>query len=151
MLPRQADCFQDRAAAAQLKQAVAEGGTVVLGQVLAGMGGVGKTQLAAHHARQAWDKGEVDLLVWVTAATRTAVVSAYAQAATDLLHADPADPERAASAFLAWLQPKPAGDQRPRAPEAIVSVFAPAGLPPVHVEEQHWVVHCNQGEPLKRT
>ncbi|WP_265537349.1 MULTISPECIES: tetratricopeptide repeat protein [unclassified Streptomyces] len=112
MLPRQADCFQDRAAAAQLEQAVAEGGTVVLGQVLAGMGGVGKTQLAAHHARQAWDKGEVDLLVWVTAATRTAVVSAYAQAAADLLGADPADPERAAAAFVAWLQPKPDGDPR---------------------------------------
>ncbi|MFJ2170344.1 NB-ARC domain-containing protein, partial [Streptomyces griseofuscus] len=112
MLPRQADCFQSRAAAAQLEQAVAEGGTVVLGQVLAGMGGVGKTQLAAHHARQAWDKGEVDFLVWVTAASRTAVVSAYAQAATDLLGTDLADPERAASAFLAWLQPKPGGDQR---------------------------------------
>ncbi|MEV7130504.1 NB-ARC domain-containing protein [Streptomyces sp. NPDC093260] len=112
MLPRQADCFQNRAAATALEQAVAEGGTVVLGQVLAGMGGVGKTQLAAHHSRQAWDKGEVDLLVWVTAASRTAVVSAYAQAAADLLGVDPADPERAASAFLAWLQPKPGSDQR---------------------------------------
>ncbi|MET7938245.1 hypothetical protein [Streptomyces sp. NPDC005322] len=79
-----------------------EGGTVVLGQVLAGMGGVGTTQLAANRARAAWDRDEVDLLVWVTAATRTSV-AAYAQAATDLLGADPADPERAASAFLASL------------------------------------------------
>ncbi|MFF0289186.1 tetratricopeptide repeat protein, partial [Streptomyces sp. NPDC005262] len=113
VLPRQADCFlKDRAAVAQLQQALAQGGTVVLCQVLAGMGGVGKTQLAAHHARQVWARGDVDLLVWITAATRTAVVSAYAQAATELLSADPADPEQAARAFLAWLEPKPGSDQR---------------------------------------
>ncbi|WP_405827190.1 MULTISPECIES: tetratricopeptide repeat protein [unclassified Streptomyces] len=76
-------------------------------QVLAGMGGVGKTQLAADHARRAWENGEVDLLVWVTAATRQAIIDAYAQAAADILHADPTDPERAAQAFLAWLEPKP--------------------------------------------
>ncbi|MEW2515367.1 hypothetical protein [Streptomyces sp. NPDC046870] len=43
----------------------------------------------------------------ITAATRTAVVSAYAQAATDLLDAAPADPERAAAAFPACLRPTP--------------------------------------------
>lgn len=91
---------------------MAERGTVVLGQVLADMGGVGKTHVAANHARATWDRDEVDLLGWVTAATRTAVVSAHAQAATDLLGADPADPERAASAFLVWPQPKPGSDQR---------------------------------------
>lgn len=90
-----------------------EGGRGVLGRVLAGVGGVGKTQLAADHARATWDRDEGDLLVWVTAATRTAVVSEYAQAATGLLGPAPADPERAASAFLAWLQQKP-GSDRPR-------------------------------------
>ncbi|MER6314419.1 tetratricopeptide repeat protein [Streptomyces sp. NPDC001581] len=107
VLPRQADCFQDRSAVAQLEQAVVGGGTAVLCQVLAGMGGVGKTQLAAHHARTRWQSGNLDLLLWITAATRTAILSAYAQAAAEILGADPTDPEQAAGAFLAWLEPNP--------------------------------------------
>ncbi|MER6314402.1 tetratricopeptide repeat protein [Streptomyces sp. NPDC001581] len=106
MIPRRAGAFQDRAEARQLRDASASAHTTA--RVLAGMGGVGKTQLAADHARHAWENGEVDLLVWVTAASREAVIDAYAQAAADILHADPADPERAATAFLAWLEPKPA-------------------------------------------
>ncbi|MFE7531306.1 FxSxx-COOH system tetratricopeptide repeat protein [Kitasatospora sp. NPDC057542] len=112
VLPRQADSFQDRAAVEQLDQALACGGMAVLCQVLAGMGGVGKTQLAAHHARQVWARGGVDLLVWISATTREAVISAYAQAAAEVLGADLADPERAAHAFLAWLEPKPGTTQR---------------------------------------
>ncbi|MFD4865235.1 tetratricopeptide repeat protein [Streptomyces sp. NPDC058412] len=105
VIPRQASAFQERAEAQRLLEA--EAGTSTTAQVLAGMGGVGKTQLAAAHARHAWGKGEIDLLLWVTAASRQAVIDAYAQAAVDILHADPADPERAATAFLAWLEPKP--------------------------------------------
>ncbi|MFB7177332.1 tetratricopeptide repeat protein [Streptomyces sp. NPDC056257] len=99
------------------------------------MGGVGKTQLAADHARHAWENGEVDLLVWVTAASRQAVIDAYAQAAADILHADPTHPERAATAFLAWLEPKPA----PPAPRWLIvldDVADPGDLrglwPPAH-------------------
>ncbi|MFE0465464.1 NB-ARC domain-containing protein, partial [Kitasatospora sp. NPDC058965] len=107
VLPRQADCFQHRAGAAQLAaEPGAEQGAAVAYQVVAGMGGVGKTQLAAFHARQLWARGEIDLLVWVTATGRAAVVSAYAQAAGEVLDTDPTDPERAARAFLAWLEPK---------------------------------------------
>ncbi|WP_432215807.1 FxSxx-COOH system tetratricopeptide repeat protein [Streptomyces hygroscopicus] len=112
VLPRQADCFQDRAGAEQLERAVTRGSTAVPCQVLVGMGGVGKTQLAAHHARQVWANGGVDLLVWISATTREAVVSAYAQAAAEVLGADLADAERAASAFLAWLEPKPGSTQQ---------------------------------------
>lgn len=111
VIPRRAGSFQDRAEVHRLRSAVEGGGTAVLCQVLAGMGGVGKTQLAADHARRAWADGQLDLLVWVTAATRQAVIDAYAQAAADILHTDPADPERAARAFLAWLEPAPG---RPR-------------------------------------
>ncbi|MEV6118852.1 tetratricopeptide repeat protein [Streptomyces sp. NPDC052109] len=68
--------------------------------------GVGKTQLAADHARTAWERGELDLLVWISAGTRAAVVAGYAQAAVEVLAADPGDPEQAARAFLAWLEPK---------------------------------------------
>ncbi|MER6319993.1 tetratricopeptide repeat protein, partial [Streptomyces sp. NPDC001581] len=82
------------------------GGTAVLCQVLTGMGGVGKTQLAADYAHTAWESGEVDVLVWITASTRTAIVSAYAQAGVELCQADPTDPEQAAKSFRAWLTSK---------------------------------------------
>ncbi|MER6162878.1 tetratricopeptide repeat protein [Streptomyces sp. NPDC001868] len=112
MLPRQADSFQDRGEVGALDAALAGGGTAVVCQVLAGMGGVGKTQLAARYARHALASGGVDLLVWVTATTRTAIVDAYAQAAQEILHAGPDDPGRAAEAFLAWLEPRPGAERR---------------------------------------
>jgi len=111
VLPSRASCFQDRAAVTALQETGAGGATTALCQVLAGMGGIGKTQLAADHARRAWKNHQVDLLVWVTATTRQAVLAAYAEAATDLLGTDPTDPERAAKAFLVWLEPKPGPQQ----------------------------------------
>jgi hypothetical protein len=104
-VPRPADCFQGREVAARLEWAAEDGGTVVLTQVLAGMGGVGKTQLAAAYARRAWAEG-VGVLVWVNAATRDGVVSAYADAALalGLRPADRDDPEKSAQAFLAWAE-----------------------------------------------
>jgi hypothetical protein len=56
-VPLTADFFQAREAAATLREAAEQDGTVVLTQVLAGMGGVGKTQLAAAYARQACVRG----------------------------------------------------------------------------------------------
>ncbi|CAM5265812.1 tetratricopeptide repeat protein [Streptomyces spiroverticillatus] len=106
MIPSPAQSFQDRREAAQLRAVFAAGDTAVLGQVLTGMGGVGKTQLAADYARTAWGDDALDLLCWITASSRSAVLAAYAQAAVDLCLADPTDPERAARAFLAWLTPK---------------------------------------------
>ncbi|MFE1056573.1 tetratricopeptide repeat protein [Streptomyces rochei] len=111
MIPLEARSFQHRAEADRLRAAVEGGGTAVLSQVLTGMGGVGKTQLAADYARAAWNDGSLDVLVWVTASAQSAVVSAYAQAGVELCRADPDDPERAAKQFLAWLVPKPG--QRP--------------------------------------
>ncbi|MFE2888519.1 caspase family protein, partial [Streptomyces sp. NPDC059272] len=71
--------------------------------VLGGMGGVGKTQLAAQYARTVWNHGDVDILLWVTAVNRSAIVSAYASAAVQLLSADISNPEDAAHTFLAYL------------------------------------------------
>jgi hypothetical protein len=105
-LPPPASSFQHRAEADQVREAVAAGGTAVLCQVLAGMGGVGKTQLAADYARTAQSDGNLDVLVWATATTRQALVAAFAQAGVELCRADPNDPNRAATTFLAWLQPK---------------------------------------------
>ncbi|MET9987255.1 tetratricopeptide repeat protein [Streptomyces rochei] len=111
VIPSEARSFQHRAEADRLRTAVEGGGTAVLTQVLTGMGGVGKTQLAADYARAAWNDGSLDVLVWVTASAQSPVVSAYAQAGVELCRADPDDPERAAQQFLAWLVPK--SGQRP--------------------------------------
>lgn len=131
-IPQQADYFQHRGSVAALDAAVSEGGRVGLCQVLAGAGGVGKTQLAAHHARTAWQAGRVDLLVWVSAATREAIIAAYATAGTAVLGADPDRPEQAAQEFLAWLGPQPPsiGSESPACRWMVVldDLTAPADL-----------------------
>ncbi|WP_406499104.1 tetratricopeptide repeat protein [Streptomyces sp. NBC_01604] len=111
VIPSRARSFQHRAEADRLRAAVEGGGTAVLSQVLTGMGGVGKTQLAADYARAAWADGNLDVLVWVTASAQSPVVTGYAQAGVELCRADPDDPEQAAKTFLAWLAPK--AGQRP--------------------------------------
>ena len=75
-------------------------GTVTL--VSAGLGGTGKTQLAAHYARSV--AGRVDLRVWVTAASRAGVVTGYAAAAAVGMAATGVDEQAAAEAFLSWLE-----------------------------------------------
>ncbi|WP_238565822.1 tetratricopeptide repeat protein, partial [Streptomyces acidiscabies] len=112
VIPSRAGCFQDRAEAVRLAAALVGGGTTVVGSadgvmtggVLAGMGGVGKTQLAADYARTAWQAGGLDVLVWITAASAAETVSGYAQAGVELLGVEP---EHAAQAFLARLEPGP--------------------------------------------
>ncbi|MFI9764968.1 tetratricopeptide repeat protein [Streptomyces sp. NPDC051963] len=99
-LPPLAECFQHRAAADALAQKIAAGSP----SVLSGTGGVGKTQLAAFYARTAWQAGAVDLLVWVTASSRDAIISGYANAGADVADAAPADPEQAATRSLAWAE-----------------------------------------------
>ncbi|MEU6852612.1 tetratricopeptide repeat protein [Actinacidiphila alni] len=106
-VPRSADWFQHRDVLDTLDTALTGPGTAVVCQVLTGMGGVGKTQLAARRAHQAWRAGEIDLLVWVTASTRQAVIDAYADAAAKVLHVERDEPARAAQEFLAWLEPGP--------------------------------------------
>ncbi|UXX97461.1 tetratricopeptide repeat protein [Streptomyces sp. AD2-2] len=67
------------------------------------MGGVGKTQLAAAHARRAL-ASRTTVVVWVTASSRQAIIDAYAQAATTLGLPGCAgtDPAADASHFLTW-------------------------------------------------
>ncbi|MBD0736681.1 hypothetical protein BGM09_26565 [Streptomyces sp. CBMA29] len=107
VVPRSADWFQYRDVIHALDTALTGPGTAVVCQVLTGMGGVGKTQLAARRAHHAWQAGEVDLLMWVTASTRQAVIDAYADAAAKVLHIERDEPARAAQEFLAWLEPGP--------------------------------------------
>lgn len=110
LIPPVARSFQHRAETERLRAKVDGGGTAVLNQLLTGMGGVGKTQLAADYARTAWNdespSSGLDVLVWVTASARSSIVTGYAQAGVELCRADPNDPEKAAQSFLAWLTPK---------------------------------------------
>ncbi|MFG1808083.1 tetratricopeptide repeat protein [Streptomyces sp. NPDC049040] len=114
VIPPRAGSFQDRSERARLGRDLTDTGGAAPAQpsgsdrVLVGMGGVGKTQLAADHARTAWTDGELDLLVWITASSRAAVIAGLARAGTDLLGTDAGDPDAAAAAFLAWLEPKAA-------------------------------------------
>ena len=64
----------------------------------------GKTQLAAGFAESLWQAREVDLLVWVAATSRAAVLSAYRAAADQAVGGDlPGDAEAVAARFLSWL------------------------------------------------
>ena len=104
--PGRALGFQERAESSRLSMVLEAEGTAVVGQVLSGLGGVGKTQLAADYARTAFASGRLDVLVWVTAASRQAVIDGYAHAAVELLGVEP--DEHSAQRFLAWLQPSAA-------------------------------------------
>ncbi|WP_405090180.1 tetratricopeptide repeat protein [Micromonospora sp. NBC_01392] len=97
VVPAEADCYQARRLVHGREGA---SGTLVL----SGLGGVGKTQVAAKVANAAWAAQEVDLLLWATASTRDAVVAAYVRAAAAVGVARADEGERAAVALLAWLQ-----------------------------------------------
>jgi len=113
--PRQADRYQHRDAEQELSRVLASGDTAVLvgaaqfsGVVLSGLGGVGKSQLAARHAWQAWPDMSVDLAVWINAASRDGILTGYADAAGQVLRdVDPSigqrPPEDVARALLTWL------------------------------------------------
>jgi tetratricopeptide (TPR) repeat protein len=65
---------------------------------------VGKTQLAAYLAESLWESRDIDLLVWVNAASRPSILSAYAAAAAAAIGIDPASDAEAVSArFISWL------------------------------------------------
>lgn len=76
------------------------GTTTVLIDGRGAMGGTGKTHMAAAFAHSLWEAGAVDLLVWVVAASRDAILTGYGQA-----HAETgaADAGAAAERFLEWL------------------------------------------------
>ncbi|MDQ0938396.1 hypothetical protein [Streptomyces sp. V1I1] len=107
VIPSRAQSFRHRVEADRLRAVVESGGTAILHQVLAGMGGVGKTQLAADYARTAWEEGSLDVLVWVTASARSPVVTGYAQAASSCAAPPPTTLSRARGrSWLGW-HPRP--------------------------------------------
>ncbi|MEV4275051.1 tetratricopeptide repeat protein [Actinoplanes xinjiangensis] len=100
-VPAQAAWFRDRPAAIGLARATRGADAPTL--VLSGLGGVGKTQLAAQFARRLDADGEVALLVWITASSRQAIIAAYAEAARAVKLCD-AEVRAAAAAdrLLGW-------------------------------------------------
>src|SRR5437660_11076013 len=48
--------------------------------VLTGSGGTGKSQLAAAYAHTLWRSRDIELLVWITASSRAAILTGYARA-----------------------------------------------------------------------
>jgi hypothetical protein len=104
-VPQAAAWSQSRRIQVPLAKAATVGRTAVLTQVLSGMGGVGKTQLAAQLSRHLAARGELDVLVWITASSREAIIAAYAEAAVALgLASAETAPETAATRLLAWLE-----------------------------------------------
>lgn len=111
-----ADCYQPRPEAGQaLDRALSDDvdgpRPSVRTAILVGLGGVGKSQLAASYLRR-WRvrPGPEGFSLWVTAPSRSAVVDAYAQAAdavaavaADAGAPPPRDPGGAAQWFLNWL------------------------------------------------
>jgi hypothetical protein len=114
-VPPLAACFCPRPeTGSKLARTLARGVTVVLTppaastraarQSPAALGGTGKTQLAAAMARSLWRSGEVDLLAWVPAASRDAVITGYAEAlAAAGIPGGGSGLKAAAARFLAWL------------------------------------------------
>jgi tetratricopeptide (TPR) repeat protein len=102
--------FQRLETGTGLKAGLLAGETVVLTHgeetetAPAAQGGTGKTQLAVEFTHTLRTDRAIDVLVWVTAATREAVVSGFAQAAGAVGAADPdSDAAAAAVRFTAWL------------------------------------------------
>ncbi|MGW4065249.1 tetratricopeptide repeat protein [Amycolatopsis sp. NPDC004747] len=108
LMPPAAPAFQSRAAMRLVHEAVADGDAVILTseptKVLSGLGGVGKTQLAVNHAETLWAARRVELLVWVTAGSREAIVSTYAKVAEAVTGSTIDDPEEGARRLLEWLR-----------------------------------------------
>ena len=96
-----------------------DGSLAAAGTAADAVGGTGKTQLAVGFAHQMWSTRSVDLLVWVAAGNRTAIVSGYARAAADLNLTEPGSATGAAAGaagetadggaqrFLDWLRRTP--------------------------------------------
>lgn len=84
--------------------ALAPGTALALQPAAPGPGGPGTSQLAAWLARSLWESASIDLLVWISAASRAAILSGMAEAFTAATGIDPAGTaESAAAQFAGWL------------------------------------------------
>ena len=111
IIPPLADAyFQRLETGVDLKAGLFPGETVVLTHgeetqaAPAAQGGTGKTQLAVEFTHALRSIRAVDVLVWVIAASREALVAGFAQAAGEVGAGDPdGDAQAAAARFTGWL------------------------------------------------
>ena len=111
IIPPLADSFHQRPETGlDLRAGLYPGDTVVLthGEETASapavQGGTGKTQIAVAFTHALWGARAVDALVWVSATSREAIITGFAQAATTVGAADQAlSAEAAADRFIGWL------------------------------------------------
>jgi len=111
IVPPLADSFYSRTESGpDLTATLRPGETVVLTHdddtqaASAAHGGTGKTQLAVEFAHAMWNTRAVEVMVWVTATNREAVVTSFAQAADTVDAGNPAEvAEGAAARFITWL------------------------------------------------
>src|SRR5437762_3023309 len=70
----------------------------------AAQGGTGKTQLAVAFTHALWTARAVEALIWVSASSRDAIVTGFAQADSTVAAAGPGlGAEAAATGFITWL------------------------------------------------
>ncbi len=112
VVPPLADGFSTRPESApRIGAALVPGSAVMLVPARGGgtgprdwLGSCGKTQLAAFFAESLWRSREVDLMVWVSATSRSSVLAGYSEAAEAALGTDPsADAEAIAERLVSWL------------------------------------------------
>ena len=111
IIPPLADSFHQRPETGlDLRAGLYPGDTVVLTHgedtdaTPAAQGGTGKTQLAVAFTHALWGAREVDALVWVSATSREAIITGFAQAAVTVGAAEAAlSAETAADRFIGWL------------------------------------------------
>ena len=111
IIPPLADSFHQRPETGlDLRAGLYPGDTVVLTHgedtdaTPAAQGGTGKTQLAVAFTHALWGARAVDALVWVSATSREAIITGFAQAAETVGAAEAGLPaETAADRFIGWL------------------------------------------------
>jgi hypothetical protein len=111
IIPPLADPFHQRPETGlDLRAGLYPGDTVVLthgeetAAAPAAQGGTGKTQLVVAFTHALWAARAVDVLVWVSATSREAIITGFAQAAMTVGAAEAAlSAEAAADRFIGWL------------------------------------------------
>ncbi|MFC9871713.1 NB-ARC domain-containing protein [Nocardia salmonicida] len=105
-IPTEASAFQVREHREQLRAGIVSSEVSLV--TLSGLGGVGKTQLAADYARTVYQQRGVGVLVWADASSRLSVLGAYRELALALdFDVAGSTPVQITERVLVWLETTP--------------------------------------------